>query len=92
VIVEQYGKGNFQLQVAAVLSHTAASAALTADSTAVTATVMLLLISHSCFLLLLTQLLAVVTFQLVPRSVLTNNTGEGRMEMGERRRIPRQDR
>jgi hypothetical protein len=53
---------------------------------------MLLLISHSCFLLLLIQPLAVVTDQLVPRSVLRNSTGEGRMEMGERRRIARQDR
>ncbi len=52
----------------------------------------MLLISHSCFLLLFIQPLAVVTDQLVPRSVLTNSTGEGRMEMGERRRIARQDR
>jgi hypothetical protein len=54
---------------------------------------MLLLISHSCFLLLLIQPLAVVTDQLVPHSIFRNSTGEGRMEMGEkRRRIPRQDR
>jgi hypothetical protein len=53
---------------------------------------MLLLISHSCFLLLFIQPLAVVTDQLVPRSALRNSTGERRMEMEERRRIPRQDR
>jgi hypothetical protein len=53
---------------------------------------MLLLISHSCFLLLLIQPLAVVTDQLVPHFILRNSTVERRMEMGERRRIPRQDR
>jgi hypothetical protein len=52
----------------------------------------LLLISNSCFLLLLIQLLAVVTDQLVPHFILRNSTGERRIEVGERRRIARQDR